>query len=156
VASAAGTVGGLAARAALAGLLLAPLALAGAEVYKGVDEQGNVIYSASPRLGADPERVERVRIDPGPTEADRMAAEQRMQAREPSGDSAVQPADAPQQPEPPPASTAPQHGLPIDLEEEASRQGARTTARKARRAGGIGDQRRASGAAPATSERTSR
>lgn len=61
--------------AVLGAWLVAAAAPLGAQVYKGVDENGNVVYSSSPFTGTDPDRVEAIRVDPGPTDADRAAAE---------------------------------------------------------------------------------
>lgn len=84
-----------------AGGLLLAAGIAGAQVYKGVDADGNVVYSSSPAVGADPERVEQVRIDPGPTDADRAAAERRMRAMQPRASGTGQPAAPGQQPQTP-------------------------------------------------------
>jgi DNA repair exonuclease SbcCD ATPase subunit len=46
-------------------VLVLPLTL-GAEVYRTVDEQGNITYTDSPP--ADPKQVEKVEIQPGPSE----------------------------------------------------------------------------------------
>jgi len=50
------------------------------QVYKSVDADGNVSYSSSPPPGAAPGRAQTVKIDPGPTETERAAAEQRLQS----------------------------------------------------------------------------
>ncbi|WP_295882426.1 DUF4124 domain-containing protein [uncultured Thiohalocapsa sp.] len=89
------------------GLLLAA-GIAGAQVYKGVDADGNVVYSSSPAVGADPERVEQVRIDPGPTDADRAAAERRMRAMQPRGGPSQPPTPGQQTQQQTPAQAAPQ------------------------------------------------
>lgn len=46
-------------------VLVLPLTLT-AEVYRTVDEQGNVTYTDSPQ--ADPQKIEKVEIQPGPSE----------------------------------------------------------------------------------------
>lgn len=55
-------------------------------VYKSVDEQGNVTYSAEPPKQS--EAVERVKLPPGPTPAERSAAEQRAKEIDQAADKA--------------------------------------------------------------------
>jgi hypothetical protein len=58
-------------------LLVGP---AGAQVYKSVDAEGRVTYSATPPPQEDAAVVEQVPLAPGPSEAERREAEQRVQA----------------------------------------------------------------------------
>jgi hypothetical protein len=66
----------------LPALLLLTISGTGAaqRVYKSIDADGNVSYSASPPAEVAPERVEPVRIDPAPPEAEQQAAQQRLQS----------------------------------------------------------------------------
>jgi hypothetical protein len=64
---------------AMVGLVLAGTALSQG-VYKSVDAQGRVTYSAKPPTDVRADRVERVPIAPGPTEHQRQAAEKRSKA----------------------------------------------------------------------------
>jgi hypothetical protein len=50
------------------------------KVYKSIDADGNVIYSASPPANVAPDRVEPVRIDPPPAESEQQAARQRLES----------------------------------------------------------------------------
>jgi len=50
------------------------------QIYKSVDADGNVSYSSAPPPGAAPGQAQTVKIDPGPTETERAAAEQRLQS----------------------------------------------------------------------------
>jgi hypothetical protein len=54
------------------------------QVYKSIDADGNVTYSASPPADPAVSRVESVRIDPGPPEREQQAAQQRRQSIESS------------------------------------------------------------------------
>jgi hypothetical protein len=66
----------------LAAALLLILGGTGAaqQVYKSIDADGNVIYSASPPPDVSPNRVEPVRIDPPPAASEQQAAQQRLQS----------------------------------------------------------------------------
>ena len=142
---------------AAAGLLLATVGPVAAEVFKSVDEYGNVVYSSSPFGGPDPDAAEPVRIDAGPTDADRTAAERRLQALQtPAPDAAGVPGGGPPQQPPPPPQSAPTQTTPIDGRADEAVQRAQTTSREHRSAGGFaGDQRSRRGAS-LSSERTSR
>jgi len=75
-------------QALLAALLLGISAPAAAQqIYKSVDADGVVSYSSSPPRDAPQDRVETVKVDPAPPEAERNAAQQRLSAmqRESSG-----------------------------------------------------------------------
>jgi hypothetical protein len=63
--------------------LLVSSALASAQVYRSVDEQGNVTYSAEPP--ADAREVEPVEIQPGPSEAQQREAERRTRELQNAG-----------------------------------------------------------------------
>ncbi len=56
-------------------------------VYKSVDEAGNITYSAQPPPGAD--AVKQMELDPGPTEAQQAAAEERVRQQVEAADSAA-------------------------------------------------------------------
>jgi hypothetical protein len=146
---------------ALAGtLLLAATSLACAEIYKGVDEDGNVVYSSSPLVGADPERVQSIRIDPPPNDADVNAADQRVQGMQPRGGG---------QPPPPPAGTAPESPQaaeqqaagatkrpPINWQDDEAVRRARSPDRVSQGAGGFAGESRARGGGSLPSERSAR
>ncbi len=140
--------------AAAGGVLLATAAPVGAQVYKSVDEYGNVVYSSSPFTGGDPDQAESVRIDPGPTGADRAAAERRMQALQPPGGSAALPVTTPPAEQPPPVP--PKQVQPIDWQEDEAILRARTTNREHRRAGGFAGETRSRSGATLPSQRSSR
>lgn len=60
------------------------------QVYRSVDAQGNTIYSSEPPAGVDIRGVETVEIQPGPSEADRQAAEARARAIQQAADAYAQ------------------------------------------------------------------
>jgi hypothetical protein len=66
-------------QALLAVLLLGIGAPAAAQqIYKSVDADGVVSYSSSPPRDAPQDRIETVKVDPAPPEAERNAAQQRL------------------------------------------------------------------------------
>jgi hypothetical protein len=144
--------------AAVGGLLLAAAGPIGAQVYKGVDENGNVVYSASPFGTMDPDQVETLRIDPGPTEADRSAAERRAQALLPpaGGGVGLTGPDAPQPQPPAPEASAQKRSPSIDWQEDEAVQRAGVTGRAQRGAGGLSGEQRGRSGASLPSERSSR
>ena len=89
-------------------LLLALLAVTAAaeQIYKSVDAEGNVTFSSEPP--ADAVNVDEVKVQPGPSDAARQAARERVQVQE-STASELGEARAsrfPQQPEPGPREPA--------------------------------------------------
>jgi hypothetical protein len=143
--------------AVLGAWLVAAAAPPGAQVYKGVDENGNVVYSSSPFTGTDPDRVEAIRVDPGPTAADRAAAERRVQAlNPPAGGGAGLPGgnDPPQTP--PPAPAGQQQKPAIDWQRDEAVQRAGTPGRQQRGAGGFAGESRSRTGASLSSERSAR
>jgi len=102
------------ARAALLAFGFVLTAEAGQPVYKSVDEAGNVTYSAEPPSDAD--KVKQMELDPGPSEAQQVEAEDRARrqaaAAESGAASRVQdqsvPADAQPVQETAPAEPEPQ------------------------------------------------
>jgi TolA-binding protein len=62
------------------GILWVCVAAEGEEVYKSVDAQGRVTYSAKPPPSAPDEMVEEVKIRPGPTAEQVQQAEQQAKA----------------------------------------------------------------------------
>ena len=48
-------------------------------IYKSIDANGNVTYSSTPPDSANVQRIETVKVEPGPGPAERANAEQRMQ-----------------------------------------------------------------------------
>ncbi len=146
---------------ALAGtLLLAATSLVCAEVYKGVDEDGNVVYSSSPLVGADPERVQSIRIDPPPNDADVNAADQRVQSMQPRGGGQRPPPAAGTAPEPPQAAEQQAAGAtkrpPINWQEDEAVRRARSPDRVSQGAGGFAGESRARGGGSLPSERSAR
>jgi hypothetical protein len=139
--------------AGLGAWLVAAAAPPAAQVYKGVDESGNVVYSSSPFTGTDPDRVETIRVDPGPTAADRAAAERRLQSlNPPAGGAAGLSAGNAQPPAPPEQQQKPA----IDWQPDEAVQRARTPAREQRGAGGFTGESRSRTGASLSSERSSR
>ncbi|MCG6942691.1 MAG: DUF4124 domain-containing protein [Thiohalocapsa sp.] len=134
-------------------LLLAGADPVGAEVYKSVDANGNVIYSSSPYAGGDPSEAQTIGIDPGPTSADRSAAERRVQAMQQRGGGGAG-NTPPQQPNPPPAAA--QKPQPMDWQEDEAVQRARSTSREERSTGGLAGDKRGRARGTISSERTSR
>jgi hypothetical protein len=67
---------------ALLALLLLGIGTSAAaqQIYKSVDADGVVSYSASPPRDAPQDRIETVRVDPAPPEAESNAAQQRLSA----------------------------------------------------------------------------
>jgi hypothetical protein len=143
--------------AVLGAWLVAAAAPLGAQVYKGVDENGNVVYSSSPFTGTDPDRVEAIRVDPGPTDADRAAAERRVQALNPpaGGGAGLPGGNAPPQ-TPPPAPPEQQQKPAIDWQPDEAVQRAGTPGREQRGAGGFAGESRSRTGASLSSERSAR
>jgi hypothetical protein len=141
--------------AAAGGLLLAAAGPLGAQVYKGVDENGNVVYSSSPFATGDPEQARPIRIDPGPTDADRAAAERRAQALRPRGSAGLPgPNEPPNAPQPPEAAAPTQQRPPIDWQADEAVRRAGSASRVQRGAGGFSGEGRVG--ASRSSERSSR
>lgn len=66
-------------------MILAALSAAPAvadTVYKSVDDQGNVTYSAEPPKASEAKRVEEIRVGDGPSEEEQAEALQRMREME--------------------------------------------------------------------------
>ncbi|MGB5834126.1 MAG: DUF4124 domain-containing protein [Thiohalocapsa sp.] len=57
------------------------------QIYKSVDADGVVTYSASPPRDAPSRQIEHVRVDPAPPAAERAAAEKRLESMRRSADS---------------------------------------------------------------------
>jgi hypothetical protein len=144
---------------ALACALLAAMGPVSAEVYRGVDEDGNVVYSSSPLVGADPERVRSIRIDPPPNEADVHAAEQRVQSMQPRGGGQPPPpaGTGPEQPEAAEQQAAGGNKRPsIDWQEDEAVRRAGSPDRVSHGAGGLGGEDRGRDRATLPRERTAR
>ena len=62
--------------------LVLPAVSVSQEIYKTVDAEGRVTYSSTPPAAGTAATVERVRIDPPPTEAQRAEAEARLRELE--------------------------------------------------------------------------
>lgn len=60
------------------------------QVYRSVDAQGNVSFSAEPPSGANVRNVESIELQPGPSEADRQAAEARARDIQQAADAYAQ------------------------------------------------------------------
>lgn len=56
------------------------------QVFRSVDAQGNVTFSSEPPSGPEVRSVESVAIQPGPSEADRQAAESRAREMQRAAD----------------------------------------------------------------------
>ncbi|WPL19301.1 hypothetical protein Thiowin_04418 [Thiorhodovibrio winogradskyi] len=71
----------------LAGTIaLAMPAAAQQQVYRSVDAQGRVSFSAEPPAGEDVRSIESIELQPGPSEADRQAAEARVRDMQQAAD----------------------------------------------------------------------
>jgi beta-lactam-binding protein with PASTA domain len=123
--------------AIISALLAACVTTATAQVFKSIDADGNVVYSRSPPASADPATVQSVRIDPGPTEQDRAAAERRMQAAQPRGGTPSAPAQG--QAEPPRQQQAGTSSgpPPVTWQQDEAVLRAGQTSREQRSAGGL-------------------
>jgi hypothetical protein len=71
---------------ALLALLLPVTLMAQQQVYRSVDADGNVTFSAEPPMGADVRSVDRISLPPGPSEAARAEAEERARAIQQAAD----------------------------------------------------------------------
>ncbi|EIC20090.1 DUF4124 domain-containing protein [Thiorhodovibrio frisius] len=71
-------------------IAISTVAEAQQQVYRSVDAQGNVSFSAEPPSGANVRNVESIELQPGPSEADRQAAEARARDIQQAADAYAQ------------------------------------------------------------------